>query len=373
MEIVEVITKKDLRKFIKFPDQLYAGCPQYVPALHADQMRTLTKNAALDYCTQKLWMVVDEKGHVYGRICAMINPHYNKRYDKKCCRFGWFDTVNDIEIARMLIDTAQKWAKQQGMTQIHGPLFYNTLGKQGMLVEGFGNVPQANTLYNYSYYPELIEALGFEKECDWLQYKVMQNNASERVHAIADRIRQRNNLQSVSIEKLKKDPAKVSEFLHTYNEIFSRSVYNFIPFTEKEMEQEAKESIAMLRDEYCCVLCEDNGKIAGFGLVFPSLSRALQRAKGHLFPFGWWHILRDMHRNDNPIADLMIMGGTEQWEGKGITAVIHCDLEEKYRKSLKVEYNITNPQIETNKAVNVWTTYNSELYMRRRCYIKNID
>lgn len=373
MHIVEVISRKDLRKFIEFPDSLYAGCPQYVPALHSDQIQTLSSNAALEYCTQKLWMAVDDAGTVYGRICAIINPRYNERYGKKCCRFGWFDVVNDFDIAAALIAKASEWAREQGMTQIHGPLFYNTLGKQGMLVEGFENVPQANTLYNYPYYPEFLEQMGFVKECDWLQYKILQNEATDRIHAIAQRIRERNNLRSESIEKLKRDPVMVHKFLQTYSDIFSRSVYNFIPFTEKEMQEEASQSVAMLRDEYCCVLMDENNEIAGFGLVFPSMSEALQKAKGRLFPMGWYHILKALRSNDNPVADLMLMGGTEKWEGKGITAVIHCDLEEKYRKYLNVQYSITNPQIETNKAVNVWSTYNSELYMRRRCYIKNID
>lgn len=372
MDIVEVKTRSELRKFVTFPDSLYAGCPQYVPALHKDQIDTLTKNPALEYCTQKLWMAVDEGGKVYGRICAIVNPRYNERYGKKCCRFGWFDVVQDYEIALALIGTAEKWAAQQGMEQIHGPLFYNTLGKQGMLVEGFENVPQATTIYNYPYYPEFLERMGFVKEYDFLQYKVNANVPTERLAAIAERIRTRNNLVSMNVEDLKKDPARVKQFLQTYSDVFSRSVYNFIPFTEKEMQQEAAEVIPMLRNEYCSVLCEQNGDIAAFGICFPSLSAAMQKAKGKLFPLGWYHILKALKCNDNPVSDLMIIGAAEKWEGKGITAIIHSDLAQR-RKNLKIEYNITNPQIEDNKAVNVWSTYDNDFYMRRRVYIKNID
>lgn len=372
MKIVEVKTRRDLRKFVEFPDILYAKCPQYVPALHIDQIKTLTENAALEYCTQKLWMAVDERGNVYGRICAMINPRYNELYCKKCCRFGWFDVINDFELATALIDTAEQWAKAQGMTQIHGPLFYNTLGKQGMLVEGFENIPQATTIYNYAYYPELLERMGFKKECDWVQYRINATTMTDRIRSIAQRLKERYNLQYCSVEQMKKDPQKVEQFFKAYNEIFGRSVYNFIPFTEKEIKQETDGVISLLRDDYCSILCEPNGDIAAFGILFPSLSAAMQKAGGRLFPFGWYHIMKAIRSKTNPVCDFMLIGSTAKWEGKGITAAVHMDVEEKF-KNLKIEYNITNPQIEDNKAVNVWSTYPSELYMRRRCYIKDID
>ena len=166
-EVVEVKTRKDLRRFVAFPDELYKDCPQYVPALHADQVKSLTRAAALSYCTRKMWMVMDGK-RVAGRICAMINPRYNERYQTKRVRFGWFDSVQNFEVARLLIETAEAWAKEQGMTEIHGPLYYNTLGKQGMLIEGYENIPPFNCLYNYPYYNDFMERLGFEKECDWV-------------------------------------------------------------------------------------------------------------------------------------------------------------------------------------------------------------
>ena len=176
-KVVEVTTRKQLMMFIKFPDELYKDCKQYVPALHSEQIYSLTKVSSLKYCSRKMWMVLDygtgSKGKVVGRICGMINPRYNEKYGTKRARFGWFDTINDIEVAGLLVSTAERWAEDQGMNEIHGPLYYNTLGKQGMLVEGFDNIPPFNCIYNYPYYNELIESLGFVKECDWLQYKMV--------------------------------------------------------------------------------------------------------------------------------------------------------------------------------------------------------
>ena len=160
--IREVENRRDLMKFIKFPDALYKGCDQYVPALHRGQAKTLMHSAALAHCERKMWIVEDGR-KVVGRICGIINRRYNEKYGTKRTRFGWFDTINDIEVARLLIETAASWAAEKGMTEIHGPLQYNTFGRQGMLIEGFDKVAPFSCLYNYSYYGELMEQLGFEK------------------------------------------------------------------------------------------------------------------------------------------------------------------------------------------------------------------
>ena len=170
-QVKEVVSKRDLKRFVRFPDRLYRECPQYVPALHADQVRSLTRVSTLSYCSRKMWLVLDGK-EVAGRICAMVNPRYNERYGTRRARFGWFDTVDDFEVARLLLGTAEAWAREQGMDEIHGPLYYNTFGKQGMLIEGFDNIPPFNCLYNFPYYNDFVTRLGYGKECDWLQYRI---------------------------------------------------------------------------------------------------------------------------------------------------------------------------------------------------------
>lgn len=372
MHIVEVNTRKQLRQFVGFPDKLYRDCPQYVPALHSDQMNTLTECASLEYCIQKLYLAEDEDGTVKGRICAMINPRYNDRYGKKCCRFGWFDVIEDFDVAKALIDKASAWAKEQGMTQIHGPLFYNTLGKQGMLVEGFENIPQFNTIYNFPYYPEFLERMGFVKECDWVQYEMDGFTIPERLERISDRLKERYRLHFCSVERLKRDKERVRAFLQLYSDVFSHSVYNFIPFTEAEMQEEARQSFSMLDDRYCLILMDENDEVAAFGINFPSISRALQKAGGSLRPFGWLHILKAV-KCHNDYVDLMLTGSAEKWQGKGLSAVLHAEASRRWRR-MGIRKSVTNPQIETNSAAQVWAGYDTAVpYMRRRCYIKDID
>lgn len=373
-KIVEVTSDKDLMRFIKFPDELYKDCEQYVPALHSDQKRSLTKVSTLKYCKRKMWMVLDysasAKGKVVGRICGMINPRYNELYNKKRARFGWFDTINDKEVASLLLNTAEAWAKSEGMNEIHGPLYYNTLGKQGMLVEGYENIPPFNCIYNYPYYNDLVTALGYTKECDWIQYKVRANlPLHEKVIRIGSMLKERYNLHEGSIAKLKKDKAMVKHFFDVYNESFAASVYNFIPFTDEEIEEEAKSVMPFLSDKTSVVILDDKNELVAFGISFPTISKALQKAKGKLFPFGWFHLLKAMYNLET--VDLMINGAVPKWQNTGVSAVYHCAMSARCIK-YGTTWAIANPQIENNSAVNVWSKYENELYMRRRCYIKSI-
>ena len=373
-KVVEVTTRKQLMMFIKFPDELYKDCKQYVPALHSEQIYSLTKVSSLKYCSRKMWMVLDygtgSKGKVVGRICGMINPRYNEKYGTKRARFGWFDTINDIEVAGLLVGTAERWAEEQGMNEIHGPLYYNTLGKQGMLVEGFDNIPPFNCIYNYPYYNELIESLGFVKECDWLQYKMIADRGvPEKVTRIAGMLKQRYNLHEGSIKRLKRDKKMIKHFFDVYNDSFADSVYNFIPFTDEEVQEEAKAAMKFLNDKTSVIILDDNNRPVAFGIAFPTISKALQKAKGKLFPFGWYHIWKAAHTLDT--VDLMLNGAVPEWQNTGVSAVYHCAISERCIKYV-THWAIANPQIESNGAVNVWSRYEHELFMRRRCYVKTI-
>ena len=368
--IVEVESKKDLKRFVRFPLELYKNCPQYVPALDSSEISSLTKCSTLAYCERKMWLAKDGS-KVVGRIAAMINPRYNELYGTKRVRFGWFDVINDIEVARLLLDTAENWARSKGMTQVHGPLYYNTLGKQGMLVEGFENIPPFNCLYNYKYYNDFMLALGYERECDWIQYELdVDVEVPDALKRISERIKERGGLREADFGSLKKDKSLVHDFFRMYSDSFTDKVYNFIPFTDEEIEEEASSISGFLDDKLSCVLVDGEGEMAGFGIGIPFLSQAFQKAGGKLFPLGWIYLLKALRNREK--ADLMLNGASPKWQKSGISSVYHVLMSEKYRRA-GVKKVITNPQIETNSAVNVWSRYeNKRLYMRRRCYLKNI-
>lgn len=369
-KLIEVKGRRLLKRFVIFPDELYADCPQYVPALHSDQIRTLTKSASLEYCRHKLWLVM--KGNeVAGRICAIINPRYNERYGTRRVRFGWFDCINDLKVASMLIDAASLWAKDQGMTEIHGPLHYNTFGKQGMLVEGYEKLSPFNCLYNYPYYNDLLQQLGFEKECDWVQYKMPAGQGvPPKAHRVAALVSERYGLKEADLDSLKKDKEMVRKFFRLYNESFADNVYNYIPLTEAEMEQEAESIMPFISGKSSCILLDNEGEIAAFGISTPSLSMAFRKARGRLLPFGWWHILKASR--DYELTDLMANGASPKWQNKGVSALYYEIMAAK-AAAIGNKWAVTNPQIESNSAVNIWNSYEREPYMRRRCYIRKID
>ena len=368
--IHEVAGRRDLRRFIRFPETLYAGCSQYVPPLHKGQEHELMHSTSLQYCTRKMWLAEDASGKVVGRICAMINPRYNEKYGKKRVRFGWFDLINDAEVAELLIGTAEKWAKEQGMDEIHGPLYYNTLGRQGMLVEGFDKIAPFSCLYNYPYYVDIMLKIGFEKECDWIQYRMpADQGVDDRLEAISARLMQKYRLRVADFDKLKKDRRVVRKFFKTFNECFDGNVYNFVPFTDAEIEEEIDQIIGQLDKRLCCVIMDEQDDVAAFGISVPCLSRAMQKARGSLFPFGWCHVLKAM--NDFEHIDLMLEGAAPKWQNTGISAVFHGMMARQY-KECGARWALANPQIETNTAVNVWARYEHELWLRRRCWIRKI-
>ncbi|MBE6230955.1 MAG: hypothetical protein E7117_01150 [Bacteroidales bacterium] len=369
-KIREVMNRRDLKKFVRFPDELYKGCRQYVPALHKGQEHMLMHSASLEFCKRKMWLAEDADGNVAGRICCIINPHYNEKYGTRRARFGWFDMIEDIKVARLLVETAQEWAADNGMDELHGPLQYNTFGRQGMLVEGFDKLAPFSCLYNYPYYVDMMEQMGFVKECDWVQYMMpADQGVDDKMKAIAARMMERYRLHVADFDKLKKDKSSFVKFFKAYNASFDGMVHNFIPFTDAEIDEEVNDIAGQLDSRLCCVLMDENEDVAAFGIAMASLSEAMRKAKGRLFPFGWYHVLKASRNYE--YLDLMLLGAAPKWQNTGISALFHGIMAEQFR-SCGAKWALANPQIETNNAVNVWERYRNELWLRRRCWIKPV-
>jgi hypothetical protein len=373
--VKEVTTEKQFRQFYKFQNRLYRKCRYYVPTLDSDQKHSLKEDPALLYCKRKLFLAYDENGKVVGRVQGIINPRYNEYYNLKRVRFGWFDFEEDPKIAEALIDAVQKWGKAEGMTEIHGPLAYNTLGRQGMLVEGFDKEPQVNCLYNYPYYVDYMQKMGFEKECDWIQYEMDATmGVPEKLGRISKLLVERYGLKVLKIRDVKRDKALkeklLDQFFKIYNESF-KAVHNFIPLTKEEQKEMGDHYFAYLKEGLTCMVLDKDGNLAAFGVSMPSLSRAFKRARGKLFPIGWLFILLAFWRYKK--VDLMLLGSAPEWHSKGLSAIFHTKLETSYYK-MKVKTAISNPQIDTNiAAIKVWESYKKEFYMRRRCWIRSIE
>jgi len=366
--IKEVTNKRELRHFVDFPVKLYKENKYYVPALRIDEIKSLSSSPSLAYCSMKLWLAYKD-GRIVGRIAGIVNPRANELYQQTRVRFGWFDFVEDIEVARVLLDQVAEWGKSFGMSQIHGPLGFNTWSRQGMLISGFEEIPPVNCLYNYSYYPRMMEQLGFVKENDWLQYEMnASQNIPEKVKRINKLILEKYNLRIFDFKNKKLMEHLTEKFFATYNESF-KSVHNFIPLTDNEIKHGASSYIRMIRKELTCFVLDKDDNIIAFAICFPSLSKGFQKAKGRLFPFGWFHILKAFFWYDS--IDLMLNGAHPDWQKKGLSSIYHVHLNETFIKR-KIKIGISNPQVDTNVAVNVWGEYENREFMRRRCYIKDM-
>jgi hypothetical protein len=369
IEVKEVLSPSDIKRFIQFPHKLYKKSKQYVPVLDMDEKSVLTKSPSLEYCKLRMWMSYNSKGEITGRIAAIYNPRSNEYHNEKRLRFGWFDFIEDFDVAKTLAETAEAWGRELGMEQIHGPLSFNTWGRQGMLIEGFENIPPVNCLYNFSYYPQFIEKLGFGKQVDWIQIKLRADGGVDpRLHRINDLLIEKHGLQVLDIKKIKDIDGLVTKFFKSYNQSF-RNIDNFVPLTDAEVRQIGKEYFPKLKPELTSIVLDPEGNIAAFGICFPSLSKAFQKAKGKLFPFGIFHIMKALKKYD--YIDFMLIGAAPEWQHKGITSIFHTHLGSNL-KERGITYGITNPQAETNSAFKVWERYEFEPYMKRRCYIKNI-
>lgn len=369
MLIKEIESRRDVLKFVKFTHKLYKHCPQYVPSLILDEMDTLLKSPCLEYCKRKMWLAYNEKGQIVGRVAGIINPRANELYGYKRVRFGWFDFVEDFEVAKALLRTVEAWGASEGMNQIHGPLGYNTWNKQGMLVEGFENVPQFNCLYNYAYYADFMDRLGFTKEVDWVQYiTAAYQPLPEKIDRLNGMIMRKYKLSILDWKRASDFAPYLDDFFKTYNESFA-TVHNFIPLTPAEIKASIGMYMRFLRPELNIFVMSPDNKVAAFEITIPSLSRAFQKAKGRLFPFGWFYIWQALRTSKN--IDLMLNGASPEWQGKGISSIYHAKLNQVcIERGYKMA--ISNPQIETNGAVHVWKSYDTEPYTRRRCYIRDL-
>ena len=370
VSIKEVNTKKELKQFIKFPFELYKGHKLWVPPLMADEKRTLRTDLNPSFaagCEAVYFMAYkDEK--IAGRIAAIINHRANEKWKNKTARFGWIDFIDDYDVSGALLEAAEQWSKSKGMTAVHGPMGFTDFDIEGMLVEGFEHLPPIISPYNYPYYPQHLEKHGYGKAVDWLQYRF---NASqpvpEKVNRINQLIAQKYNLRTIIFRKKKEIMPYAYKFFEAIN-VSWENIYGFVPFTPEQIAYYLKSFFSFIRPELTCFILDDKDNLVGFGLSMPTLSRAFQKAKGKLFPFGFIHILKSLNKYSD--IDLYVNGVLPEWQHRGIHSLYYVAMNELYIQH-HVKIAISSSQLETNtNALGIWDNYEKELLFRTRCYIK---
>ncbi len=370
INIVKVENKRQLDLFIKFPFKLYKDNPYWVPPLISDEKFTLDKkkNPAFEFSDAELWLAYKD-GVVVGRIAGIISHSYIEKWGNKYARFGWIDFIDDIEVSKALLETVETWAKENGLVGVHGPLGFCDMDKEGMLIEGFEELGTFITIYNFPYYMKHMEALGYVKDAEWIEIDITlpKDDAAKKISALAQRAKEKYGLSVVPLKKPKDVFPYIKEIFDLLNKGYEH-LYGVVPVTDKQVECYVKQFFSFLNVDYICIIKGLDDEIAGIGIIMPSLSKAAQKSKGHLFPTGFIHFLNAIKKNDT--LDLYLVAIKPELRSKGVPYVMLDELTQAAIKNGVVRA-IASPELETNHAVqSMWKNYETRIHRRRRCYLK---
>lgn len=371
--IKKVSTKRELKKFIRFNYELYKENPYSVPDLYDDMLNTFNKkkNAAFEFCEAEYFLAYKD-GKIVGRIAGIINHRANATWNKKDVRFGWIDFIDDLEVSSRLLQTVEEWGKSKGMENIQGPLGFTDFDAEGMLIEGFDQLGTMAAIYNYPYYPQHLERMGYEKDQDWHEFKIyIPEGVPDKHLRIGEIVKKKYGLKTMKFKKTKEIWPYAQKIFETLNEAYA-PLYGFAPLTQKQIDYYVKMYIPMIRlDLVTLIIREEDDTVVGFGISLPSLSHAMQKAKGHLFPFGWIHLLKAL-KTKPKVIDLYLTGVLPEYQNKGVNALLFNDLIPVYI-GLGVEYAESNPELANNNAVQAqWDYFKREHHKTRRAFIKKL-
>ncbi len=377
IHIEKVTNRKGLLKFIQFRYDLYKDDPNDVPYLFFDEVNNLDKrkNASFEQCEAD-YFIAYKDGKTVGRVAAIINFDANKRWDKKVVRYGWFDFIDDIEVSTALLKTVEDWGRERGMTKMTGPMGFADTDREGMLIEGFEEYGTMYASYNYPYYPKHMEQLGFQKDNDYVQCRVkVPEKVPEKFAKLAQMVEKRYNLH---VHKLTRNELmkqgygrKVFKMLNTtYN-----NLYGFAPLTDNKVDQLVEQYIRIADMNLISVIMDgnENDKMVGFGITFPSLTYAMRKSRnGRLLPLTWWRLLDAIKWHHADTVDMLLIGVLPEYRSKGANALIFNDLIRQYQ-AYGFKWAEAMPQMETNEhMLGQWQYLEADYHRRLRCFSKMI-
>ncbi len=374
VKIVEVKGRRELRKFVDFPNHLYKDNPYYVPAMQSDELDTLDSNVnpVFDFA-ESIYFLAYKDDKIVGRIAGIINHKANETWNQQAARFGYVDFIDDDEVVDALFDAVISWAKSKDMDMLEGPLGFTDMDRQGMLIKGFDQIATIITIYNYAYYPKQLERIGFIKHIDWNEFLIkIPEEVSERHNRLAEQIKEKYGLRVLKFKKKKDLLPYAREIFYVLNKGYSH-LYGFSELSERQIDYYVDMYISKLILDYMTVVqrVKDN-KIIGVAITMPNLSRPMQKAKGKLFPFGWYHLLKAIKGKGDKVVDLYLIAVLPEYINKGIISLIFQDLIPIYNRD-GIKFAEGTPQLETNRAIQMqWNYFDNVQNKTRRAYIKSI-
>lgn len=374
IQIIRATSKKERKLFAEYGNRLYAQCPYAVPELAFDILDTFDskKNAAYEFCEAQLFLAV-RGSEIVGRVAAIINHRANETWDVKNVRFGYLDFIDDARVADALLHAVEEWGRERGMTSCQGPMGFTDFDKEGMLIEGFDRLGSITTYYNHPYYPEHMERMGYEKEIDWVQLRVaVPAQTPDRFLRVGELVQKRFGLTFRKLtRKLIEKEDYGRKIFHLLNEAYS-PLFGYSKLSDKQIDSFVKTYLNLVNLRFVTIIHDPDGQLVGVGVTMGSLSRAMQKAKGRLLPFGWYHIIKAMRYKFDDTVEMLLIAVKPEYQGKGVNALLFCDLIPTYNEA-GFKWAETAPQLENNmKELNQWDVLNPEYTKRRRCYRKKL-
>lgn len=373
VEIKEVLSRKDLKKWVDFPNKMYKKVDMYVPFMFNDEMDTFTpaKNPAYEFCETKLFLAYRGK-QIVGRIGGVINHAANKKWKTNNIRFTRFDFIDDYEVSSALLNKIVEWGKSKGYETISGPMGFTDMDHEGMLVEGFDEFNMSITFYNYPYYINHMIKLGLEKEVDWVEYQLsIPNTIDEKYAKISDYLAKRNGLQLVEYTDRKVLYNDAFEAFKVIDVAFS-VLHGSVPLTDDIIKKALADYVPIVNLKYICSVKNKEGKIAGFAVMVPSIAKALKKSNGRFFPFGIFRMLKAL-KGKNDTLEMYFIAVLPEYQSKGIPAIMINHLSKVCRDN-GIKICETGPELEINEAMrSLWKGLDVRQHRRRRCWVKRID
>ena len=372
INIKQVVTEKELMDFIKFPMNLYQDNPNYVPPLINEEKNiwNAKENPALNYSEAKQFLAF-KNDKIVGRIAVLINRKEEKELSIKKVRFGWLDFVDDTDVSKALIDEAIKFAKENQIDKIEGPMGFTNLDKAGMLTFGFDKLATMIGLYNNEYYPKHLENLGLVKEKEWVEFELQfPEILPEKVEKFSSLIAQKYKLKTLKFNHKKEILPYVESMFKLLDETY-KSLSTYTPISDEQIKTYKEKYFGFIDKDYITCVADENNQLVAFAITMPSYSKALQKSKGKLFPFGWWHFLQAGKKNER--ANFYLIGIHPEYQRRGVTSMIFKSIQMNL-KNKGIKYLETNPELEENKNVQVlWQDYHPVHHKSRRTYSLSVD
>ena len=372
IRIQEVKNDKDLEQFIRFPMELYRHCEFYVPPIINEEkdIWNPTLNPALQYSEAKQFLAFNNS-QIVGRIAVIINHKESQELGIHKVRFGWLDFIDDEKVSSALINVAIDFAEKNGIKTIEGPMGFTNLDKAGMLTFGYDKLATMIGLYNFDYYPTHLEKFGLKKEKEWVEYELeFPAILPEKVKKFSALIAEKYGLQVLHFKNKKEILPYVFPMFKLLDQTY-KSLSTYTPITDEQIQTYKDKYFNFIDKDYIVCIVDENKELVSFAITMPSYSVALQKAKGKLLPFGWYHFLQAGKKNLR--ANFYLIGIHPDYQRRGVTSLIFKEIWKNFSKK-GVKLLETNPELEENKSVQVlWQDYNPVNHKRRRTYALEIS